>query len=283
MSPPPPFPNEFLPCATWRTLAIRSLLSNTRSPELILSHTQRSILWESISLWCIAWWCGEGGGFNEGGSAILNWHVTTWGRPRGFQRPPAVNMVEKVSRIGNGDFGWNSNHVILHQIRPLRPQPCHCIHEWTYPVKPLYTYPGSATKSLIEPPHPLSEPTKLSHLSFEPLYQSQFWLILHLLDLDPQSECGSGFGSRKLIGCGSNADPKHWLRKTFLFWYGRLGQDSDPDPGLYKWPYINFFGVSKRHKNLRNICCLTFWFMIILFRAHILQNIFRKKLGRKYI
>jgi hypothetical protein len=46
---------------------------------------------------------------------------------------------------------------------------------------------------------------------------------------------------------------------------GRLGQD--PDPGLNKLPFIKFFGISKSHKYFRKLCCLTFWFMNILFRA----------------
>jgi hypothetical protein len=32
-------------------------------------------------------------------------------------------------------------------------------------------------------------------------------LILHLLDPDSHSECGS----RKPIECGFNADPEHWV------------------------------------------------------------------------
>jgi hypothetical protein len=49
-------------------------------------------------------------------------------------------------------------------------------------------------------------------------FSLHFWVILHLLDPDPHSECGSG--SRKPIECGSNADhdtdldpdTKHWLK-----------------------------------------------------------------------
>jgi hypothetical protein len=41
----------------------------------------------------------------------------------------------------------------------------------------------------------------------------------------------------------------------------------DPDPGLNKRPYVNVFGMCKRHKYFRNRCCLTFYFMNILFKS----------------
>jgi hypothetical protein len=31
---------------------------------------------------------------------------------------------------------------------------------------------------------------------------------------------------------------------------------ADPDPGLNKWPNINFFGVCKSYKYSRNLCCI---------------------------
>jgi hypothetical protein len=63
---------------------------------------------------------------------------------------------------------------------------------------------------------------------------------------------------------------------------------SDPDLFgririLIKWPYINFFGVCKSHKNLQDLCCLTFLVISILFRAYFRRKIFLKKLGWKYI
>jgi hypothetical protein len=58
---------------------------------------------------------------------------------------------------------------------------------------------------------------------------------------------------------------------------------SDPDPGLNKWLDISFFGVFKSHQYLRNQCCLTFWFMKVLFRAYFHQKkIFQTKVGRKF-
>jgi hypothetical protein len=73
--------------------------------------------------------------------------------------------------------------------------------------------------------------------------------------------------------------------RTFLVGSGRLGPypDPDPDPGLNKWPYINFFGVCKSHKYLRITCCLTFWFMNILFKAFFGLKKFLKKFARKFI
>jgi hypothetical protein len=43
--------------------------------------------------------------------------------------------------------------------------------------------------------------------------------------------------------------------RTFLVGSRRPGPDPDlePDPGLNKWPYINFLGVCKSHKYLRNL------------------------------
>jgi hypothetical protein len=67
--------------------------------------------------------------------------------------------------------------------------------------------------------------------------------------------------------------------RTFLVGYGsgsgRLGPDPVPDhgPGLKKWPNITFFGVCKSLKYFQNLCCLTFWFMTILFRAYFRQKI----------
>jgi hypothetical protein len=68
--------------------------------------------------------------------------------------------------------------------------------------------------------------------------------------------------------------------RTFLVGSGRLGPD--PDPGLNKWLYINFFGVCNSHNYLRNLCCLTFWSMKILFWAYFYQKNFQKKVGRKF-
>jgi hypothetical protein len=72
--------------------------------------------------------------------------------------------------------------------------------------------------------------------------------------------CGSGRIRTFLVGSG----------------YERLGPDPDPDTILNKWPYINFFGVCKRHKYFRNLCLLTFWFMTIPFRAYFCQKQFQK-------
>jgi hypothetical protein len=51
-----------------------------------------------------------------------------------------------------------------------------------------------------------------------------------------------------------------------------------PDPGPNKWPIINFFGVCKFHKYIRNLCFLTFWVMTILSREYFHQKHFQKKL-----
>jgi hypothetical protein len=79
--------------------------------------------------------------------------------------------------------------------------------------------------------------------------------------------CGSGSGRIRtfLVGSGS----------------GRLGPDPDPDPGLNKWPLINFFGVCKSHRYFRITCCLTFWFMNILFKAYFGQKNFWRSLSEK--
>jgi hypothetical protein len=62
---------------------------------------------------------------------------------------------------------------------------------------------------------------------------------------------------------------------------GRLRPDLDPDPGPNKWPYVNFIGMCKSHKYLRNLCCLTFWFMKI---AYFHQNKFpEKSLSKIYL
>jgi hypothetical protein len=52
---------------------------------------------------------------------------------------------------------------------------------------------------------------------------------------------------------------------------------------VHNWAFMNFFGVCKSIKYLRNLCCLTFWFINILFRACLCQNNFQKKLGRNFI
>jgi hypothetical protein len=51
----------------------------------------------------------------------------------------------------------------------------------------------------------------------------------------------------------------------------------DPDPGLNKLHYLNFFGMYKSHKYFKHHCCLTFWFMKILFVAYFHQKILGKK------
>jgi hypothetical protein len=51
---------------------------------------------------------------------------------------------------------------------------------------------------------------------------------------------------------------------------------SDPDPGLHKCPYINYFGLCKSHEYFMNICCLTFWFKNTPFRAYFGQKNFQK-------
>jgi hypothetical protein len=58
----------------------------------------------------------------------------------------------------------------------------------------------------------------------------------------------------------------------------RVSSDPDPDPGHNKSPYLNFFGVCKSHKTLRNPCRLTFLFINILFRAYFHKKNFKKKL-----
>jgi hypothetical protein len=63
----------------------------------------------------------------------------------------------------------------------------------------------------------------------------------------------------------------------------RLGPDPDPDPGLNKWLCINLFGVFNSHKHLRNLCCLTFWPMKMLFRAYFHKKKISEKVGRKFI
>jgi hypothetical protein len=60
-------------------------------------------------------------------------------------------------------------------------------------------------------------------------------------------------------------------------------QEPDPDPGPNKWPYLNFFSMFKSQRYFRNLCCLTFWFMKILFRAYFHQKNCLKKVGRKFI
>jgi hypothetical protein len=82
----------------------------------------------------------------------------------------------------------------------------------------------------------------------------------------------------KSLGTISVADP------TFLVGSGSgsLGPDPDPGPGLNKWLCINFFGVCKSH-NLRNLCCLTFWSMKILFRAYFHIKKFGKKLAENLL
>jgi hypothetical protein len=69
--------------------------------------------------------------------------------------------------------------------------------------------------------------------------------------------------------------------RTFLVGSGRLGPD--PDPGLNKLPYLNFFNMFKSQKYFKHLCCLTFWFMKILFRAHFHRKNFQKKVSRKFI
>jgi hypothetical protein len=66
--------------------------------------------------------------------------------------------------------------------------------------------------------------------------------------------CGSGSGRIQTISVGSGSCPN-------------------------KWPC---FGVCKSQNNLRNLCCITLWFMNtgILFRAYFHHKIFQKKLGR---
>jgi hypothetical protein len=56
---------------------------------------------------------------------------------------------------------------------------------------------------------------------------------------------------------------------------GRLGPD--PNPGLKKLPYLNFFGMCKIYKYFRNLC-LTFWIMNI---QYFLEHIFIKKISGK--
>jgi hypothetical protein len=68
-----------------------------------------------------------------------------------------------------------------------------------------------------------------------------------------------------------------------VFWSGSWCLGMDPDPGFNKRPYLNFFGMCKSHKYFRNLCCSTFWFMNIFFRAYVHKKKFQKKLGRKFI
>jgi hypothetical protein len=62
---------------------------------------------------------------------------------------------------------------------------------------------------------------------------------------------------------------------------GHFCSETDPDPGLLKRPYINFFGVCKSHKYFRNLSFLTFGVMTMLFRAYFRQKKFHKKCGLK--
>jgi hypothetical protein len=84
---------------------------------------------------------------------------------------------------------------------------------------------------------------------------------MYLAEWYLQQCCESGSGRIRtfLVGSGSGS--------------GRLG----PDPGLNKWLCINFFGVCKSHKYLRNLCFKTFWSMKILFRAYFHQKKFSEK------
>jgi hypothetical protein len=71
--------------------------------------------------------------------------------------------------------------------------------------------------------------------------------------------------------------------------FGRIrtsgtGSGSGSRSGSGSWPYIvnsnlNFFGMCKSHKYFRSLCCLTFWFMKLLFRAYFHQKNFWKKVG----
>jgi hypothetical protein len=52
---------------------------------------------------------------------------------------------------------------------------------------------------------------------------------------------------------------------------------------LNNWFCIDFFGVCKSHKYLRNLCYLTFWFMNILFRAYFCKKKFSEETWAKFI
>jgi hypothetical protein len=52
---------------------------------------------------------------------------------------------------------------------------------------------------------------------------------------------------------------------------------ADPDPGLNKWLELNSFGACKSYKYFKNLCCYTFWFINILFRAYFREKNFQTK------
>jgi hypothetical protein len=81
--------------------------------------------------------------------------------------------------------------------------------------------------------------------------------------------CGSGSGRIRtfLVGSGSG----RWDRIRIQI-----------RTGLNKWLGVNFFGVFKSHKYLWNKCCLTFWFMKILFKAYFHPKNFQKRVGWKF-
>jgi hypothetical protein len=80
-----------------------------------------------------------------------------------------------------------------------------------------------------------------------------------------------------------NVNPQNQCCGSGPFW-----SDPDPgadvwdlDPGLNKWPYINFFGVCKSHKYFRNSCFLTFWFMTTPLRVYFCQKKFSEEIWPK--